>query len=274
MVRVLDPPPRATRAPKFPLAMAFRVFPGRLARVLLFMSGEIATPEERPPMSVFFRWTTGFASRIDSMVRQIENHDALVSAAIRDAKEARARATVQVKRVREDGRRMQRRRSELEEAERLWRERAVRVAGDDEDRALECLRRAKRAAREHADLSDQAEEHGRIEKQLGRDIARIDGRIEELVQQRNLLRTRQSRAEALSAAQEDDGRRLSEVDDILERWEIKVSRNETDVDCALDDRDDLELELGAAEERESLRGELDELLGREGARPAEDPGLS
>jgi phage shock protein A len=225
-------------------------------------------------MSVFFRWTTGFASRIDSMVRQIENHDALVSAAIRDAKEARARATVQVKRVREDGRRMQRRRSELEEAERLWRERAVRVAGDDEDRALECLRRAKRAAREHGDLSDQAEEHGRIEKQLGRDIGRIDGRIEELVQQRNLLRTRQSRAEALSAAQEDDGRRLSEVDDILERWEIKVSRNETDVDCALDDRDDLELELGAAEERESLRGELDELLGREGARPAEDPGLS
>jgi phage shock protein A len=211
-------------------------------------------------MSAFVRWTAGFASRIDAMVRQIENHDALVSAAIRDAKEARARARVQLKRVDEDGRRMERRRSELAEAERLWRERALRMAAPDEARALECLRRMKRAAREREELAAQAEEHGRITAQLTRDIRRIDSRIEQLVQQRNLLRTRQSRAEALAAAQHDDGRRLSEVDDILERWEIKVSRTETDVDCAFEERDDLEVELGASEERDALRAELEELV--------------
>jgi phage shock protein A len=211
----------------------------------------------------FIRWTTGFASRIDAMVRQIENHDALVSAAVRDAKEARARAKVQLKRVREDGRRMQRRRAELEEAERRWQERALRVAPGDEERALECLRRMKRAARECAELTQQADEHARIEQQLGQDIRRIDERIEQLVQQRNLLRTRQSRAEALSASQHDDGRRLAEVDDILERWEIKVSHVETDFDCSLDESDALEHELESEEEREALRHELQELVQRD-----------
>ncbi len=207
-------------------------------------------------MSAIFRWTTGFASRIDAMVRQIENHDALVSAAIRDAKEARARAKVQLKRVRQDGRRMQQRRAELEQSETLWRERAQRVAASDEERGIECVRRMKRAAHERTALGDQVEEHARIEAQLGRDIGRIDQRIEQLVQQRNLLRTRQSRAEALAAAQREDGCRISEVEDVLERWEIKVSRNETDVDCDLDEQDDLEIELGGEEERAALLEEL------------------
>jgi hypothetical protein len=88
-----------------------------------------------------------------------------------------------------------------------------------------------------------------------------------LVQQRNLLRTRQSRAEALAAAHQDDGRRLAEVDDILERWEIKVSVNETDVDCSLGEEDDLELELSSVEEREDLRAELDDLLRGEPSNP-------
>ncbi|MDJ0851988.1 MAG: PspA/IM30 family protein, partial [Myxococcota bacterium] len=184
-------------------------------------------------MGAFFRWTHGFASRLDGMVSQIENHDALVTAAVRDAREARARAKVQLKRVKEDGRRMARRRDELEQAEQRWRGRAVRVAGADEARALECLRRMRRAARDRADLEEQAAEHTRIHGQLVRDISRIDERLDQLVQQRNLLRTRQSRAEALSAAHQDDGRRLAEVDDILDRWEIKVSRIETDFDCDL-----------------------------------------
>jgi phage shock protein A len=222
-------------------------------------------------MGSFLRWTTGFGSRIDAMVSQIENHDALVNAAIRDAKEARARARVQLKRVRQDGQRMQRRCTELAESERRWKERAVRTAGDDEGRALECVRRMKRAAHERVELLSQTGEHTRIEAQLARDIRRIDDRIENLVQQRNLLRTRQSRAEALAAADQDDGRRLAEVDEILERWEIKVSRVETDFDCDLDEGDELELTLGAEEEREALRSELDDLLRGERETPDPEP---
>jgi len=57
------------------------------------------------------------------------------------------------------------------------------------------------------------------------------------------------------------------VDDILERWEIKVSVNETDVDCSLGEEDDLELELSSVEEREDLRAELDDLLRGEPSNP-------
>lgn len=214
-------------------------------------------------MRRFLRWKSGFTSRIDAMVSHIENHDALVEAAIHDAKDARAHARVQLKRVGQDGRRMQRRCAELAEMEQRWRERALRTAGADEGRALECVRRMKRAAREQGALLEQHREHERVETQLGRDIRRIDERIEQLVQQRNLMRTRESRADALAAAQQEDGHRLAEIDEVLERWEIKISRVETDFDCELDDGDDLEITLGAEEERDELRSELDELVRRE-----------
>lgn len=211
-------------------------------------------------MRAIRRWTSGFFHRVDEMVSHIENHDGQVAAAIRDAQEARARARVQLGRVHRDGERMKRRLGEFVEAENRWKERALRVAPTDEARALECVRRRKRAQRERSALELQIAEHERAEGQLRDDLVRVDERISRLTEQRNLLRTRESRAGALAASPADDAGLLSEIDDIFERWDTKVTAAEFRADCALYHEDGLEAQFAASEQAEELRAELEELV--------------
>jgi phage shock protein A len=206
------------------------------------------------------RFTATCVSRFDRVVSQIENHDGLVSAAIRESEEARSRAKVQLGRVRRDAERMRQRQQELDERGDRWQERALRVSGEDEARALECLRRRKRALQELAALERQLEQHAQIEEQIRADMRRVDERIEALRQKRNLLRTRQSRAEALSLSRDEDGHLAGEIDEILERWETKVSHLEYRGDCSLSDDDDLDAGFASEEEEGALREELATLL--------------
>ncbi len=207
------------------------------------------------------RWTTGFFSQIDSAVTKIENHDGLVTVAIRDAQEARSRARVQLQRVRKDGAALRQQVVKLKEAETSWHERALRIGKTDEARALECLRRKNQAKEQRAELETQLGEHQKTEAQLGKDIGRIDDRVRELTRQRNLLRTRQSRAEALRLINDGEVFSTGDLDDILDRWEVKVSTSEFRTDVSLTDDDDLEIGFSSEEETEGLRCELQELLG-------------
>jgi phage shock protein A len=206
------------------------------------------------------RWTAGFFSQIDSAVTKIENHDGLVTVAIRDAQEARSRARVQLQRVRKDGARLNQQVTKLKEAETSWHERALRIGQTDETRALECLRRKKKAEEQRTELASQLIEHQKTEVRLGQDIGRIDDRVRELSRQRNLLRTRQSRAEALRLVNDGEVFSTGDLDDILDRWEIKVSTSEFQSDISLDDDDDLEIGFNSEEEAADLRCELQELL--------------
>jgi phage shock protein A len=208
-------------------------------------------------------WTASLLSRVDWMVSQIENHEAVARSAIEDVRQAAARAKVQLARVRQDGEALRKRVAEQREEEAVWRERARRCAPEDEERALECLRRSNRAARRVAELSPRCDEHERIEKQLATDVASIDDRLLRLNEQQNVLRTRQSRAEALSRVRETGGSLASEIDDILERWEIRIVEREIAGGCAPGvadpSADRFEDAFVNEEERAALRAQLAEL---------------
>ena len=120
-------------------------------------------------MSYLKRWTTGVFSRIDSFVAQVENHEALANEALQNLQQTTARAQVQLKRVREDGQRLQRQCAEQHEQCARWRERAKRSITDDA-RAVECLRRQKGAQRGVDELERRMQEHERIEQQLVADV--------------------------------------------------------------------------------------------------------
>ena len=77
-------------------------------------------------MHAFRRWTAGLVSRVDWMVSQVENHEALAESAIRDVQRAAARARVQLGRVRQDGSTLRRRRDEEAEAAMTGRPRTDR----------------------------------------------------------------------------------------------------------------------------------------------------
>ncbi|MEM6531968.1 MAG: PspA/IM30 family protein [Myxococcota bacterium] len=208
-------------------------------------------------MNRWKRWSVSIRTRLDDVIGQIENHEAVVDEVIRDVHRAAARARVQLRRVQRDGSAL---RTRLEEERRAvvdWRARAART--EDETRALECLRRAKRAERNANGLATRRAEHERAEKQLTGDVRAIESRLSELRERRNLMQTRQSRAEAVSVvrAPEDS---LCSLDDVFDRWDSRITEMEI-VTGHGEPSDAFEDEFVTHEEEAELRAELQDLRG-------------
>jgi phage shock protein A len=204
------------------------------------------------------RWTHGFVASIDSMIVQVENHEAQAASALRELEQGVARSKVQLSRVERDGRVMKLALAEEVEAAARWRERARRE--ENEARALECLRRHKRSEVRAADLRSSFQDHERIEQQLKRDVQTLERRLVELRQQRNTMRTRQSRADAFSVAQGSGDVEDAEIGRIFERWETRIAESEAQSGCLVaTTADSFDEEFLDAEEAASLKLELAEL---------------
>jgi phage shock protein A len=198
-------------------------------------------------------------SSFETVVQQIENHDAMVTSAIREADEKSARAKAQLNRVRKDGQLMRKRLAELREQAETWKDRAKRIADTEQDKALECLRRYKKLLAQISDLEVSEREHCKLERDLAQDLATVEQRLAMLRQQRNVMRTRQSRAEALQLIQQVDSSTVSEIDDIFCRWESNVIACEARSGTVTEACDDLEVELATADEERELVEMLREL---------------
>lgn len=201
------------------------------------------------------RWTTSVTSWVDGVLAQVENHEAAVSSAIGRVRQATARARVQLKRVERDQQAMRDTLLEEEEAIDAWRRRAK--AADDDTVALECLRRHKAAERRVLGLRQRLGEHERSHKELSDGIRILNGRLSELTERKNLMRTRQSRAEAAHGMASTTGP-IGDLEDVFERWETRVGEIEIASDCA-EPIDLFEAEIEAVEDSASLRIELEEL---------------
>ena len=117
-------------------------------------------------MSLIRRISTSITSSVDRAVSKVENHDAIINAALRDTQQAAARSRVRLERVKKDGHNLKTRHANLKQATGRWTERARKIAAEDEAKALECLRRARRADRQAEELDRRLGEHERVEKQL------------------------------------------------------------------------------------------------------------
>ena len=211
-------------------------------------------------MARFKRWTHGVVASIDSLIVQVENHEAQVSSTLRELEQGVARSKVQLMRVERDGVALKQALAEETEAASRWRDRATRE--EQEARALECLRRHKRSQSRALELSQNQAEHARVELQLKRDIQTLEQRLFELRQQRNTMRTRQTRAEAFSVVQ-GSGVENGEIGAILERWETRVAVTEVASGCLLASLDSFDDEFLDAEELAALKLELSDLRARE-----------
>jgi phage shock protein A len=203
------------------------------------------------------RWkvmTQSFVAKIDGFIAQVENHEAQVTSALRELEQGVSRSKVQLVRVERDGVTIAQALAEEREALERWRERAKRE--EVEERALECLRRAKRSAARIGELDTQQGEHERVERQLRRDVQTLERRLVELRQQRNTMRTRQSRAEALEIVQHSSDPNGTEIGAIFERWETRVTESEIAGGCLATSGDALEAEFSSVEEEAALRVEL------------------
>ncbi|EIC20126.1 PspA/IM30 family protein [Thiorhodovibrio frisius] len=211
-------------------------------------------------MSLFKRFTVAVSTRLDRLVGDIENHDAVVEVGIRDSRRLFAQAKVRHQRLCRDGESLRQRLEGLREDERSWRERALACeptpAG--EDKALQCLRRAHQAARQVASLEQTWQQHQMVERRLAAEIDSLRERVAQLEHRRSLMRSREATATAAVRLHEIDRDPALDLDDTFERWEIRLTEAEMTVDSAVDS-DPFEAEFVAAEERDALQAELQAL---------------
>ncbi len=201
------------------------------------------------------RWKISVTSWVDGVVAQIENHEATVSSAISRVRQSTARARVQLKRVERDQRELRDTLRREDNAAAAWRRRATQCA--DEDEALECLRRHKMAVQRVRALGARLEEHERSHEELSEGVRQLNARLGMLNERRNMMRTRQSRAEAAHGMANAHGP-LGDLEDVFDRWETRVGEIEIAAECE-PPLDAFETRFESAEEIDALRVELDEL---------------
>lgn len=210
-------------------------------------------------MSLIRRISTTLSSSVDRAISKVENHDAIVQAALQDTQRAGARARVRLERVRKDGRALKTRYEELEQAKDRWTERARSLASSDEQKALECVRRRRDCENQLSRLSASIEKHEELEGRITAQVKKIEARIGEVSQQRNMMRSRQSVADAMRVINNIEGVSYGDIEDTFDRWEINLGETEI-LMGATASVDSFETEFVADEDTAALRAELSALI--------------
>lgn len=203
-------------------------------------------------MKTIKRWTSTISSSFDWLISQVENHEALVTTAIREMQQAATNANIQLAKVRRDGAVMRERLEQLKLADKQWEERAAAIFDEDSEKALECMRRKKRVCNEIQQLEAGIREHSALESQLSKDLHTIQTRIAELKRKKNALAAREYRAQAVHAGACEDIGIITELDDIFNRWESRISAFE----MYQSPIDTFEEEFSREEEEQELQAEL------------------
>lgn len=167
-----------------------------------------------------------------------------------------------MERVRKDGHALKSRYQSLQGAHSRWTMRARRIGASDEAKALDCLRRRKDCEKQMRNLEDSIEKHEELEGRISEQVKKIEARIGEVAHQRNMMRSRQSVAEAMRAIHNIEGVSYGEIEETFDRWEINLGETEI-LMGATTSSDPLDTEFLAEEDTEALRAELDQLLDNE-----------
>lgn len=214
-------------------------------------------------MSLFKRLSATLVSRIDKVVGEIENHDAVIQATLDEMRKKVAEAKVRLGQVRREEVRLKQQIQEQQQNAQQWRRRAVEAARNDEAKALECLRRNHHCQQQTDRLAEALAQYQQSSNQLARDIETSETRLSELKQKQTLMRARQSSSSARNATEMhyDDSSHL--LDDTFDRWEINITEAEMLLDSELP-LDPIEREFSEREQQDELRHELATLLAKEG----------
>ncbi len=209
-------------------------------------------------MSRIQRWKLSMTSWVDGVLSQIENHEGAVNAAIGRVRQATARARVQLRRVERDQQRLRESLAREQRAADRWRTRAVDA--QDEEAAIECLRRHQASERRVEVLGTRLAEHERSQDELREGIGILNGRLAELNERKHVMCTRQSRAEA-AHGMAFAGEPMADLEDLFDRWETRVGEIELASELA-EPIDAFESHFEQVEEVAELRTELEAIRSR------------
>ncbi len=210
-------------------------------------------------MNLFSRITATFTSKLDEVVSHVENHDAIVAVALKDTRAAVAKAKVRLDRVRRDGEAMQRRLDDAKYKAQLWEDRAKDIATKDEQKALACIARRNQCREQITQTQAALTKYEELETKVGENVQSMEKRLRDITQQQNLMRSRQSTADAMRIINQIEGTTNNSIEDTFDRWETLITETEYSTGH-ISSTDTLDMSFAKEENTVQLQAELAELL--------------
>jgi phage shock protein A len=207
-------------------------------------------------MSSLKRIFVSLKGQIDHIADEFENHEALAGAAIQDLQAIASKTRLHLHRVSKMSEQYQKQLAEQQEQARLWSERAVKVRAEDEQKALQCVKRL-RLAQQHIDLLEQQYQQSTAQEAKVRDdLNTISEQLLVLKNKKEILAARQNRA---GIQHEHRSGSMLDVQSVFERWEGAIVNTEYEIPDAIVDTDNFANEFEQEEDELALKIMLDEL---------------
>lgn len=192
-------------------------------------------------------------SQIDHVADEFENHEALAEAAIEDLKALASKTRLHLHRVSKMSEHYQTQLQGTQEQARLWSERALKVKNEDEQKALQCVKRLRQTQKLITVLEQQHHDSVAQEEKIRRDLNNIQEQLQILKNKKEILAARQNSSGVKDALSDNQGNTLQGVQNIFERWEGSVVSAEFEspelvesdqfTDAFEQEEDDLELKM-------------------------------
>jgi phage shock protein A len=214
-------------------------------------------------MNLFKRLSVSVRSQLDEAVSRIENHDAVIDAALRESREAIARLKLQQSRMQRKIQSIDAQLEALQQDEKNWVRRAKSLAKSDEAQALVCLERRDRCRQQIEQLQRQREQSTEMAFRLDQQLSKLEQKLAQDEQRLQEFRGRDLSAKAEHAMQEVMGSDSLNLEQAFDRWELDITRKEMHgeaVNPAAADVDSLEERFQREEHLEAHRAELKALM--------------
>ncbi|MCB0390127.1 MAG: PspA/IM30 family protein [Bdellovibrionales bacterium] len=211
-------------------------------------------------MSHIKRIITTVTAQFNELVDQVENHQAITESALRkfraDIREAKTQARLLEK---ESQQALLNKEKALKDVE-TWTQRAKKYANEDRDKALECVKRLKLCEKEVALWGERSQEINKSLSSLKNQLHRVESQYQELRSKQRNYTCREYAAKLKSSAAASNCIDEDCIQDVFDRWDRKIIKNEIDGELDFSKVDNLSIEIEQEQERIDLEATLDDLV--------------
>lgn len=177
-------------------------------------------------MSLFKRLSVSFRSHLDEAVTRIENHDAVIDAALQESRDAIARLKLQQSRLNKKVETIDTQLETLHSDEQSWVRRAKSLAKSDEAQAVVCLERRDRCIEQIKQLQQQREQCNEMTFRLANNLLKLEQKLIGDEQRLQEFRGRDLSAKAEHAIQDVICSDSINLEQTFDRWELAITRQE------------------------------------------------
>jgi len=175
-------------------------------------------------MKMIKRLTTSLTATLDNAVGQLENHDAIIDATIKKTRQAVAKTKAQINTLRQQQQTYETQLKESQDQMGIWEKRAVKLADNDQNKALQCIVRRNQCQNNIQHLTTLIEQQKQLINEVTINLNKLQMKMDEMSQKHHFMRSRQAVADvnrAVGHASRDDS-----ANNTFERWESIVMEHE------------------------------------------------